>query len=85
MFSDLRFIIIDEVHTFMNSDRGLHLLCELDAIEKIAGCHPRRIGLSATLSDFNKAKEWICSNTGRGVVIVNCPDTPDYNLTIRYI
>lgn len=85
MFSDLRFIIIDEVHTFMNSDRGLHLLCELDAIEKIAGCHPRRIGLSATLSDFNKAKEWICSNTGRGVVIVNCPDTPDYNLTIRYV
>ncbi len=85
MFSDLRFVIIDEVHTFMNSDRGLHLLCELDAIERMAGCRPRRIGLSATLSDFKLAKEWLCSNTNRNAVLVNCPDTPDYDLTIRYM
>ena len=85
MFSDLRFVIIDEVHTFMNSDRGLHLLCELDAIERMAGCHPRRIGLSATLSNFDKAKEWIRSNTGRAVSLISCPDAPEYDLTIRYV
>lgn len=85
MFSDLRFVIIDEVHTFMNSDRGLHLLCELDAIDRMAGCHPRRIGLSATLSDFDKAKEWIRSNTGKAVSLISYPNTPEYNLTIRYV
>ena len=29
LFSDLRFIIIDEMHYFMDNDRGLQLLCLL--------------------------------------------------------
>ena len=84
MFSDLRYVIIDEVHSFMNSDRGLHLLCELESIEKLANCRPRRIGLSATLSDFNQAVDWLRGNSGREVSLIDCPDKPDYELKIRF-
>ncbi len=70
MFPDLRYIIIDEVHAFMGSDRGLQLLCELATIERYAGCSPRRIGLSATLSDLGFAKEWLGAGTERRVQAV---------------
>ena len=84
MFSELKYVIIDEIHTFMNSDRGLHLLCELESIEHISECHPRRIGLSATLSDYSIAEEWLKANTGRNVSLVECETRPDYELTVTF-
>lgn len=84
MFSDLRYVVIDEVHAFMNSDRGLHLLCELGAIEHIAGCKPRRIGLSATLSDYSVAKEWLRAGTDRDVSVVDYESKPNYDLMVTF-
>lgn len=73
MFRGLRFVVIDEVHAFMASDRGLQLLCELDMIERVSGCSPRRIGLSATLSDLGSAREWLRAGTSRRVDAVSSP------------
>lgn len=67
MFSGLRFVIIDEMHAFMGSERGLQLLCCLDRLERLSGCTPRRIGLSATISDAETAEEWI--RAGRAVPV----------------
>lgn len=63
LFKDLRFVIIDEVHYFMNSPRGIQLLCELERIQKLVGIIPRRIGLSATLGDYAIAENWLNSGT----------------------
>ncbi len=63
LFKDLRFVIIDEVHYFMNSPRGIQLLCELERIQKLVGVIPRRIGLSATLGDCAIAEDWLNSGT----------------------
>ncbi|MBQ9947819.1 MAG: DEAD/DEAH box helicase [Oscillospiraceae bacterium] len=73
LFSDLRFVIIDEVHYFMDNDRGLQLLSLLERLSRLIGFHPRRIGLSATLGDPKNAEEWLCMGTGRGCItpIVN--------------
>ncbi|MDR2854839.1 MAG: DEAD/DEAH box helicase [Methanomicrobiales archaeon] len=70
LFSDLRFIVIDEVHAFMGTDRGLQVLCLLARLEKIAGCKPRRIGLSATLKDYDPAMSYLASGTKRIAVPV---------------
>lgn len=67
MFHDLRYIIIDEVHAFMGKDRGAQLLCDLNRLEAMAGVHPTRIGLSATLKDYEGAAEWLRSGTGNAV------------------
>jgi ATP-dependent Lhr-like helicase len=71
LFHDLRYIIIDEVHAFMGSDRGIQVLCQLTRIERMAYCTPRRIGLSATLSDYDSATEWISAGTDKRTEIVS--------------
>lgn len=62
LFKSLKFIIIDEIHYFMSNDRGLQLLAVLEQIQRMIGCVPRRVGLSATLGDLKSAEEWL--NTG---------------------
>jgi len=70
LFSDLRFIIIDEIHALMGTDRGLQVICLLARLEKIIGCDPRRIGLSATLNDYEPANWFISAGSKRGAIAV---------------
>lgn len=72
LFHDLRFIIIDEVHAFMGGDRGIQVLSQLARISRMAGCYPRRIGLSATLSDYDSVTAWLAAGT-REKVEVSAP------------
>lgn len=65
LFSDLRFVIVDEVHYFMRDVRGLQLLCVLERLKQLTGISPRRIGLSATLGDVSLAQNWLNTGTGR--------------------
>ncbi|ACL75326.1 DEAD/DEAH box helicase [Ruminiclostridium cellulolyticum] len=67
IFGDLRFIIIDEVHVFMESDRGRQVLCLLERLSRYFEKEPRRIGLSATLGDYSLAEKWLGSGTKRRV------------------
>ncbi|MCL2066249.1 MAG: DEAD/DEAH box helicase [Treponema sp.] len=74
MFSRLSFVIIDEVHAFMGSERGSQILCQLARIEEAALCRPRRIGLSATLGDYRQAAGWLALGSSR--VICNGGEAP---------
>ncbi|NOU77591.1 DEAD/DEAH box helicase [Paenibacillus sp. LMG 31459] len=69
LFHDLRFIVIDEVHAFMGADRGIQVLSQLARISRMAGCHPRRVGLSATLSDYASVTEWLAAGTRESVEV----------------
>jgi ATP-dependent Lhr-like helicase len=64
LFKNLSFVIIDEVHAFMGSERGEQILCQLDRIETAALCRPRRIGLSATLGNYDEARAWLSRGSG---------------------
>lgn len=65
LFGDLRYIVIDEIHSLVGTDRGNQILCQLARIEKVIGYSPRRIGLSATIGDPQKVAEWMSFGTGR--------------------
>ena len=84
MFASLRFVIIDEVHAFMSSDRGLQLLCCLETIERITKCRPRRLGLSATVSDPAPFCKWLSASTGVPTEPVTDGSIGDRELEIRY-
>jgi ATP-dependent Lhr-like helicase len=71
LFGKLAFVIIDEVHAFMGTDRGSQLICLLERIREGARCNPRRIGLSATLGDYGLAMAWLCQGTERETVLVS--------------
>ncbi|MBW4604143.1 MAG: DEAD/DEAH box helicase [Calothrix sp. FI2-JRJ7] len=68
LFGDLRFVIIDEVHAFMGTERGCQILCQLARIAQVTGKQHRRIGLSATLGDYELAEEWLRSDTDKQVI-----------------
>ncbi len=69
LFCDLRFIVIDEVHSLMRGDRGGQTLCLIERLSKLAGVNPRRIGLSATIGDLESTGKFLSSGTGRNTVI----------------
>ncbi len=69
LFGDLRFIVIDEVHSLMRGDRGGQTLCLIERLSRMAGVNPRRIGLSATIGDPQKAGEFLSAGTGRGTIV----------------
>jgi ATP-dependent Lhr-like helicase len=73
LFSELAFIIIDEVHVFMGSERGNQVLCQLARIEHLAAhkSEPRRIGLSASLGDYEEALRWLVMGSRRGAVLID--------------
>lgn len=68
LFRDLRFVIIDEIHAFMGTERGYQILCQLARLSRLVQNPPRRIGLSATLGDYSSAEEWLRSQTQRPVI-----------------
>jgi ATP-dependent Lhr-like helicase len=65
LFSDLRFVVIDEVHHFMRDARGVQLLCVLERLQNLTNVIPRRIGLSATMGDLGMATTWLNTGTKR--------------------
>ena len=69
LFGDLRFVVIDEVHSLLRGDRGGQTLCLIERLSRIAGVNPRRIGLSATIGDPEKTGKFLSLGTGRKTII----------------
>ncbi len=76
MFSDLRAIVIDEVHAFAGDDRGWHLLAVLERLTRVTGRPIQRIGLSATVGNPDELLGWL-QGTGRDQrpAVVVTPET----------
>ncbi len=69
LFGDLRFIVIDELHSLLRGDRGMQTFCLIQRLCALAGCSPRRVGLSATIGDPEAAGAFLAAGSGRGTVI----------------
>jgi ATP-dependent Lhr-like helicase len=71
----LRFIIIDEVHAFVESERGIQLRTLLDRLDLLSGRPVQRIGLSATVGNPSEVLDWL-SGGKTGSVLVQVPVEP---------
>lgn len=58
-FSALKYIVIDELHSFIGKERGKQLQSLLSRIEHIANRHIPRIAMSATFSDYETIKSFL--------------------------
>lgn len=56
-FADLRYVIIDEFHAFLGSERGRQLQSLLHRLEFLLGRIVPRVALSATLGDMEQVAE----------------------------
>ncbi|WP_421919820.1 DEAD/DEAH box helicase [Marinifilum sp.] len=53
LFGNLKYIVIDEIHSFLGVDRGLQLMSILSRIQQVNRNKITTIGLSATIGDDN--------------------------------
>ena len=76
LFCDLRYVVIDEVHSLLRQDRGGQCLCLIERLARIAGVQPRRIGLSATIGDPETVGAFLAAGTGRNTVVPRIEEPP---------
>ncbi len=81
LFGDLRFVVIDEVHAFLASDRGRQVICQL---ERLGPGHFRRIGLSATVGEPKLAMRWLQGNTPLPVRQIEASGRAPVALALEY-
>ena len=67
LFADLRYVVVDEIHTLTGSDRGNQIICQLTRLSRLIGHEPRRIGLSATVGDAGLAANWLAGGSNIAV------------------
>jgi ATP-dependent Lhr-like helicase len=69
IFASLRYVVLDEIHTLIGSDRGNQVIAQLSRLSRLIGHNPRRIGLSATIGDPALAAAWLGAGTDRETVV----------------
>jgi len=84
LLSTADFIVIDELHSFLQGPRGLHLASLLRRIDAMAPEPARRVGLSATIGDLPQAARWLRPSDQDSVEILEAKsDAPELRLQIR--
>lgn len=71
----VRFVIVDELHAFVETDRGVHLRVLLDRLDELAGRKIQRIGLSATAGNPQEILSWL-SDGRQGQKLVEVAPAP---------
>lgn len=71
----LRYLIIDELHAFVESERGVQMRVLIDRLDRISGRKIQRIGLSATVGNPEEILSWL-SGSRHGEVLVRIPSPP---------
>jgi len=59
LMANLRYVVVDELHAFIGSERGKQLQSLLHRLERVAGRWIPRVGLSATLGDMRLAASFL--------------------------
>ena len=78
LFKNLKFVIIDELHTFFDSKRGHLLSLNLARLRSIKPFQV--IGLSATLKNTNLAKKYLSNNKKTKLVSTHSKVTPEITI-----
>ena len=79
--SQVRTVIIDEIHSLAPSKRGGHLALSLERLAELAAREPQRIGLSATVRPPRDVARFLGGD--REVTIVDASEPAHIELTIR--
>lgn len=74
-------VIIDELHSMIESKRGAHLMLSLERLDELCGRRLQRIGLSATIQPLDMAADYLSG--GRGAKIVSPVVEKDLSMRVE--
>lgn len=80
----LQYIIVDEVHELVPSERGSHLSLSLERLQAISESHVTRIGLSATVGNLKQAAQFV-SGAGRRHAVLVDTSARGYDIEVKYV
>jgi ATP-dependent helicase Lhr and Lhr-like helicase len=84
LFSTLLYVIVDELHSFIGTERGQQLQSLLGRVEYAIGRRVPRIALSATLGDMRIAAEFLRPQDGDKVqTLVSAASGQELKLLVR--
>ena len=84
MFAGLRYVVVDELHAFVGTQRGAQLQSLLHRVDLVLARSPVRVGLSATIGNVGVATAFLRPPAPTAVRIVDCSDEPfDVRLQVR--
>ncbi len=84
LLSSADFIVVDELHSFLQGPRGLHVASLLRRIDAMAARPARRVGLSATIGDLGQARAWLRPTSPTSVEQLETKsDAPELRLQVR--
>lgn len=69
LFSNLKYVVIDEIHSFIGTDRGTQLKSILSRLQMVNSQSFSIVGLSATIGDYNEAKKFTGNETNTKVLL----------------
>lgn len=83
-FSKLLYVVVDELHAFIGSERGKQLQSLMHRIDVLLRRRTPRLGLSATLGDFSSAGAFLRPGVGVSPALVNASSAGnDLQLVIK--
>lgn len=82
LFSNLKYVVIDEIHSFIGNDRGTQLKSILSRLQDINVSQYKIIGLSATIGDYDEAKKFTGDEQNTKVLLDR--STKETNAVFRY-
>lgn len=84
LFADVEWVIVDELHNFLETTRGVHVKALLSRIRAFAKKTPRYIGMTATLNRFSysDAKEFFGNQKDADVLLDSSRN--DLTTTLMY-
>lgn len=82
LFSNLKYVVVDEIHSFIGTDRGTQLKSILSRLQDVNSRSFSIVGLSATIGDYDEAKKFT-SNEAKTIVLVD-KKAKEINAEFRY-
>lgn len=70
LFTNLRYLVVDELHAFIGSERGKQLQSLMHRVEAVIARPLPRVGLSATLGDMQLAAAFLRPNAPHRVSVI---------------
>ena len=82
--SDLEWVVIDEVHELLGSERGSQLSISLERLQVNSNYPLTKIGLSATVGNFEEAAKFVVG-TKRKCEIIRDYSIREYDVEVKYV
>lgn len=82
--SKVEWIVVDEMHELLSSERGTHLSVSIEKVERITGRSVVRVGLSATVGNLDEAQRFL-AGAGRKCAVLVDPSIRVYDIAVRHV